>query len=208
MGKNLFVLLVMLPVTVGLVSAQTLLHEGKGAILSTTPATLVVPTQNVGFSTLGYNANASISYRLSNRFDVTGMLGYGNSTANARVAVGYTHRFSSSDWGFRSEAGVATFKPLEGGGKLVGAGNVSAMLFREINLFSAIELFPSAGVRSDVSRFLGTNVQLSADLGVPIYFKAFRNVRLFASPSYRIDLVNRFRTPRNVSIGFGAQLNL
>jgi hypothetical protein len=204
MRKILLALLAMLSL-VGSASAQTLLHEGRGAILSTTPATLVVPTNGFGSSDFGYNANASYSHRLSSRFDVTGTLGYSSQTVTAGAAVGYTNRFSASDWGLRWRAGITTFKRLEGGGELVGAGNVSAMLFREVDLSSVVEILPNVGVRSDIS---DVNFLLSANVGLPVYVKVLRDVRLFASPSYGVNLVSRFNFPRNVSIGFGAQLNL
>ena len=202
--KRLFLLFGLTVFMEGSASAQTLLHEGKGVFLRTTPAVLVVPAKS-----FGYNLNASYSHRLSEQFDVTGGLGYSSSSASVGGSVGYTNRFSESAWGFRSGMAFTILSLLDGGQHVNGRGGVSTMLFREVALFSVVQAFPNVYINTDVLLGYGSpDLELSASIGVPVYFRVWREVRLFLSPSYRVGRLTNLDRGRSMSIGFGAQVSL
>ena len=199
---RLFFLFSLLTLLSSSVSAQTLFHEKEGVILHTTPALLVVPT-----NAFGYNLNASYSHRLSGQFDVTGSLGYSRTSAVLGASMGYTHRLSEADWGFRAVMALTTLTSLEGGHPFSGRGRLSTMFFKEVGLFSFAQTFPNVNIATDVLlRDRRPEVALSASVGVPVYFRIWREVRLFASPSYGVGLLPNLHRGY-MSIGFGAQVS-
>lgn len=201
--NKIFSLVALSILLVGSVSGQTLLHEGRAGFIRTTPAVLEVPNNVVG-----YNLNASYSHRLSERFDVTGAFGHSGSLLSVGASVGYTKRIAEKGWGFRSGMAFTSFHSPDSWSHVRGRGILSAMIFRQVDLFRNLQIFPTAQLSSDVlSRSAFPN--LSASIGGTSYISVWRELRVFVAPSYRVDL-----TPvavdrgRNVLVAFGVQLSL
>lgn len=206
MCKHLFSFLLFMGLWVGTASAQTLLHEGKGSFLSTTPAALFVFPENG----LNLGLNASYARRLSDRFDVSGAAGYVSSTLHLGAGAGYTNRFGGSPWGIRTTAGLAANTLIEGSGHVTLQGGIGASVFREIGLTSNLNVFPNINASSDVLIGPGdADLLYSAGIGVTAYYRVWREIRLFVSPSFTVvGLSSNNFTEDYAIIGFGAQLRI
>lgn len=202
--KNALSLFAVAAAVAGSASAQTLFDEGTGTFLSTSPVSVVGP-----FDHVGYYLNGSYSYRLSGQFDITGSLTYHpHSYAGAGASAGFTDRFSDSGWGVRSTLDLMTFKFL-GRGQFFGTAGVGAMLFRQIDLSPRIQIFPDAQLFSGAILGNGdTDLNLSLNLGAATYLRVWREVRLFAAPSFPIAHFPSDYWVRHVSVGFGALVPL